>query len=190
MKRLHVKKNKNLFKSCLIPKPKLFLNKTLWEGKVLFTEQSKYILDPTDQKDLNKGYGISGNLTNNHDISIMLGWRYNPQTDLFELTPYAHNGSLSKRIWPSDNKHNPKILKTVPVGEPVTYYISKLGPTTINFYFLGSELEDIFTVDFYKPIPKLLRQIDYWFGGNDSNNDGLGGKAPHDLSLLASFKAY
>lgn len=27
------------------------------------------------------------------------------------------------------------------------------------------------------------RQIGPWFGGDDSDNDGLGGEAPHDMEL-------
>lgn len=96
MKILKVKKGKNLFKAnCFDIIPKVYLTTDyLYTGSVIFTEDSKYQLDSKDQKDTNKGYGISNSLISNFtSTTIMLGWRYNPSTDLFELYPYCHDSS-------------------------------------------------------------------------------------------------
>lgn len=95
MKTLKVEENKNLFKSRCIHIPKVYITGgTEFMGSVIFTEKSKYELDKEDIKDTNKGFGISNSLLSNFSSStIMLGWRYNPETDLFELYAYLHDSS-------------------------------------------------------------------------------------------------
>jgi hypothetical protein len=43
-----------------------------------------------DQKDWNKLCGVFFTLFNTRGEAAMIGWRYNPDTDLIELAPYYH----------------------------------------------------------------------------------------------------
>lgn len=43
-----------------------------------------------DQKDWNKLCGVFYTLFSTHGESAMMGWRYDPATDLIELAPYYH----------------------------------------------------------------------------------------------------
>ena len=63
-----------------------------------FQESTKYNLNEGldvvafsgDQKDWCKLVGLSWNLFSNHINTSMVGWRYNPDTDLFQLNAYSH----------------------------------------------------------------------------------------------------
>lgn len=126
MPTLKVKKNKNQFtpKGNFIPIPTIYLNKDTWKGHITFTEESKYILDDVDQGDTNKGYGVSWNILDNHDIAIMLGWRYNSQLDKFQLTLYWHNGDYPHHNWLTDEQGSLTYPVEVASGEKVYYTIT------------------------------------------------------------------
>ncbi len=76
----------------------------VWDFKsstyaVQFLESCKYIFRNEDgsinqnQYDWNKGPGFSLHFWTNHKNSSMLGWRYNPFSDSFELSHYAHKNN-------------------------------------------------------------------------------------------------
>ena len=64
---------------------------------VCFDKNCAYTLPGADQRDWNKGGGLSfasallsKEMLSNHVDSAMWGWRYNPLTGLIELTAYCH----------------------------------------------------------------------------------------------------
>lgn len=68
------------------------------EFKAMFLEESKYILPnldgsegfSPDQWDWNKLCGLFFHPFNTRYNTLMIGWRYNPLLDLFELNFYTH----------------------------------------------------------------------------------------------------
>ena len=64
---------------------------------VCFDKNCAYTMPGADQKDWNKGGGLSfapallsKDMFSNHVDAAMWGWRYNPLTGLIELTAYCH----------------------------------------------------------------------------------------------------
>lgn len=78
-------------------------------------------------------------------------------------------------------------MKTCSVGEKVEYLIL-VNPESNVVKFRFVDQDDIFEYEFKDRISGPIRVTDYWFGGDDSNDDGIGGKAPKDLKLKAEFK--
>jgi hypothetical protein len=70
------------------------MEEVVWN--VRFLDNSKYSFPPIegkidrDQYDWNKLCGVYFNFWNTRDDSAMIGWRYNPETELIELAPYYH----------------------------------------------------------------------------------------------------
>lgn len=64
--------------------------------KLMFDDSCKYILNNGDQKDWNKLLGFSFGFFPlfkqymQHENSIRIGWRYNPEKNTIELTPYFY----------------------------------------------------------------------------------------------------
>lgn len=56
----------------------------------------------------------------------------------------------------------------------------------MNFTFVGDDYT--FAYVFKDKFNAPLRVVDYWFGGDDTDNNGIGGKAPKDLEVIAQFK--
>ena len=123
-------------------------------GKATFTENSVYDLHNVDQYDWNKLTGISFTFWHPDDNAIMIAWRYNVDTQMFEIGPY-YNMDFA-RIMPTDDE-----IISVPVGATFTF----------DADYNGITLQYGDTV-VYKPIPEGLHpnqlsafRINSWFGG-------------------------
>lgn len=123
-------------------------------GKATFTENSVYDLHNVDQYDWNKLTGISFTFWHPDDNAIMIAWRYNVDSEMFEIGPYYNVGFA--RIMPTDDE-----IISVPLGATFTF----------DADYNGITLQYGDTV-VYKPIPEGLHpnqlsafRINSWFGG-------------------------
>lgn len=123
-------------------------------GKATFTENSVYDLHNADQHDWNKLTGISFTFWHPDDNAIMIAWRYNVDTKMFEVGPY-YNRDFA-RIMPSADE-----IISVPLGATFTFDADYNG-ITVQY---GDTVV-------YKPIPEGLHpnqlaafRINSWFGG-------------------------
>ncbi|WP_445165454.1 hypothetical protein ACTXG7_16180 [Mycolicibacterium sp. Dal123E01] len=126
-------------------------------GSATFTDDTKYDLHNVDQYDWNKLTGISFTLLHPDDNAIMVAWRYNVDTQMFEIGPY-YNMDFA-RIMPTDDE-----IISVPVD----------GKFTFNVDYQGITLRYGDTV-VYKPLPAGLHpnqlsafRINSWFGGTSN----------------------
>ncbi len=123
-------------------------------GHATFTTDSIYDLDNQDQYDWNKLTGITFTPLRPDRNAIMVAWRYNVTSQMFEIGPY-YNADLA-RIMPT-----PSEIISVPVGQQFEYSLDYDGITLRH----GDQ-----TV--YKTIPERLSpnvwtalRINSWFGG-------------------------
>jgi hypothetical protein len=140
-------------------------------GNATFTQSSVYDLHNVDQYDWNKLTGISFTFWHPDDNAIMIAWRYNVDTQMFEIGPY-YNMDFA-RIMPTDEE-----IISVPVGEKFTF----------NADYQGITLQYGDTV-VYKPIPEGLHpnqlsafRINSWFGGTS--------RAPRTISYYMQLKPW
>lgn len=133
---------------------------------VQFDKNAKYDLEGVDQKDWNKGGGISYSLFSNHKNSIMWAWRYDTFAEMFEFSGYTHNRGQVQ-------KSEPAIFKVAP-GESVSIFIRIESDLTF-FEFRSSNQAKVFSMETPKR-RSLARVIGAWFGGNQA--------APKKLSFL------
>ena len=142
-----------------------------------FTDDTKYILDSTaqvlfsgDQKDWNKLIGMSYSLISNHINSAMVGWRYNPDQELFELNAYYHINEARFFTAP---------LAYVEANELFQTRIEKFEPGELEGWDehpvvrvrikteSGQHVE--YVAEFQRQnLPDLTRKIATWFGGNNA----------------------
>ncbi len=161
-------------------KPRVF--RLGWRTKirgwnVIFEDSCRYNLGPwtdsSDQKDFNKLVGLSFNLFTNHKESAMIGWRYNPESDLIELAPYYHIDGQVK-INPGFTDEN--LFYAVRIGEEIQVsigvdYEQKLYYTRV----IGIDYEKTVQMGFSHN-SCITREINVWFGGNQP--------APQDITVL------
>ncbi|TDO12062.1 hypothetical protein EV580_3786 [Mycobacterium sp. BK086] len=140
-------------------------------GKATFTENSVYDLHNVDQYDWNKLTGISFTLLHPDDDALMVAWRYNVDTNMFEVGPY-YNMDFA-RIMPADDE-----IISVPVDETFTFNVDYQG-ITVQY---GDTVV-------YKPIPEGLHpnqfsafRIFSWFGGTSV--------APRTISYYMQLKPW
>jgi len=140
-------------------------------GEATFTENSVYDLHDVDQYDWNKLTGISFTLLRPDTDAIMVAWRYNVDTQMFEVGPY-YNVDLA-RIMPGESE-----IISVPVNETFTF----------NADYRGITVQYGDTV-VYKPIPEGLHpnqlsafRINSWFGGTS--------RAPKTISFYLRLKPW
>ena len=130
----------------------------LWVKKVTghatFTENSIYDLNHVDRQDRNTLTGIRSPPLHPDTDAIMVAWRYNLNSQMFEIGPY-YNKDLA-RIMPTDDQ-----IISVPLGEEFDFAVDYNG-ITLTY---GDQ-----TV--YKPLPEGLvpnfwssERISSWFGG-------------------------
>ena len=103
----------------------------------------------------------------------MLGWRYNTNTELFELTPYYHVDGV--RIIGPGNTANP--ILHIPAGSEFTYrliidYRAGEVYTVVSHVAEADHAQDFGRI---RPLFGLVREIGAWFGGNRP--------APHEMTL-------
>ena len=126
-------------------------------GTATFTDDTKYDLHNVDQYDWNKLTGISFTLLHPDDNAIMVAWRYNVDTQMFEIGPY-YNMDFA-RIMPTDDE-----IISVPVDQKFTFNVDYQG-ITLRY---GDTVV-------YKPLPEGLHpnqlsafRINSWFGGTSN----------------------
>ncbi|WP_142391429.1 hypothetical protein [Mycobacterium sp. ENV421] len=140
-------------------------------GNATFTENSVYDLQTVDQYDWNKLTGISFTLLRPDTDAIMVAWRYNVSTQMFEVGPYYNVDTA--RIMPTDSE-----IISVPVGQTFTFHADYQGITV--------QYGDTAV---YKPIPEGLHpnqlsafRINSWFGGTS--------RAPKTISFTLDLKPW
>ncbi|BBY66796.1 hypothetical protein MHEL_50390 [Mycolicibacterium helvum] len=140
-------------------------------GNATFTENSVYDLHNVDQYDWNKLTGISFTFWRPDTDAIMVAWRYNVDTQMFEIGPYYNLDTA--RIMPTDDE-----IISVPVGEKFTFNVDYQG---ITLQYGDSVV--------YKPIPEGLHpnqlsafRINSWFGGTS--------RAPRTISYYMQLKPW
>lgn len=146
-------------------------NEVYWQCR--FGESCRYDLQGVDQLDYNKLAGLSFNLFTNHQCSAMLGWRYNLDRDLVELTPYYHVDGV--RIIGPGNSARP--ILSVPIGVEFTYWLIIDYQAGEVYTVVSYVMESYHRQDFgrIRPFLGLVREIGAWFGGNQA--------APHRMQL-------
>jgi len=139
---------------------------------IKFDESCIYDLKGVDQLDYNKLCGISFSLFTNHRNSVMAGWRWNISRNLFELTPYLHiNGK--RMIGLPNEKHpngNTEPVFTIGLNQWFAIWMVpdyKLKRVVIYFMDPNKGYMTAFEYQF-KRLPKLTREIETWFGGNQT----------------------
>lgn len=138
------------------------------ERTYVFLEESKYILNEIDQRDINKlfGYFIGGI----HLWSVRWGYRYEPQEELFYLYEYRYQRgvrSYKKRL-------------SVAVNEPVTLGIRR----KTNEVYIRDAYNNVVALENligYKTYPKTRIKIHtgFYFGGNQL--------APKEIRIRVNF---
>lgn len=140
----------------------------------MFTENSKYNLNDSDQLDWNKLIGVCYGVFGIHKNSDRIVWRYDAERDVFELAAY----------WYNNGERGYKILSTVEVGEEFrvrmrVIYREGRYRTEYKLY----KVEKTFTYDnYHEDISKYNKfRCSCWiyFGGNR--------KAPKDIVVLHSY---
>lgn len=137
-------------------------------GNATFSDLSKYDLKNNHQIDWNKLTGISFTPLQPDINAIMVVWRYNLKTELFEIGPYFNDKSA--RIMPSKNE-----TISVPVNEPFYFNIDYNG---ISVKYNNKSVYKETPQDLQKSFFTSIR-IDGWFGGNSV--------APNDISYEINF---
>ncbi|EHB53332.1 hypothetical protein MycrhDRAFT_3795 [Mycolicibacterium rhodesiae JS60] len=140
-------------------------------GNATFTEDTVYDLHNVDQYDWNKLTGISFTFLRPDTDAIMVAWRYNVETQMFEIGPYYNLDTA--RIMPTDDE-----IISVPADAKFTFHVD----------YQGIALRYGDTV-VYKPIPAGLHpnqlsafRINSWFGGTS--------RAPRTISYYMQLKPW
>jgi len=168
MKTYTVKKGKHDFRPVDSLRPANPCTKEI-RYKVTFTESCKYTLPGEDQRDWNKGGGVSFSLFSNTRNAVMWAWRWRPEIQRIELCAYWHRDGVA---------HYAETENDFPFacnpGEEITISIRKAG----GDWFVDFRAADGF---FQKPTTAKgspLRVIGLWFGGNRP--------APQEMSIILS----
>ncbi len=139
-------------------------------GSATFTPDTSYDLGDVDQYDWNKLTGIAFSPLQHDRNSAMVGWRYNLNTEEFEIAPFYNVDK--KRVLPNELTE----VISVPADQAFTYTVDYDG-ITVSY---GDK-----TV--YKPYPEGLKPIQLtasrvsgWFGGNEV--------APRTISYYLKLK--
>ena len=144
-----------------------------WLGmQFVFTDYAHYELPGVDQQDWNKLCGLSFCLFSNHQNSVMVSWRWNPDDELFELGFYYH--VRGKRVIRKDYDGGEVFARVRPRG---TCYINfkvshDTGIVDTNIIVGEEQVTDIVELK----TNRRSRIINTWFGGNNA--------APVDIYLL------
>lgn len=138
-----------------------------------------------DQKDFNKLGGINLNAFDASDQnSAMVGWRAVPQWKWFEVTPYVNKNG--EHYWTKDNYRGGEVFWNI---QPNELFFFEIEPIKANKWkisigkFMSGEWKIKSSEFQYSIKATIMRVIAFWFGGDDSNKDGQGGVAPHDMTM-------
>lgn len=144
-----------------------------WIGmQFVFTDYAHYKLPGVDQQDWNKLCGLSFCLFSNHQNSVMVSWRWNPDDKLFELGFYYH--VRGKRVIRKDYDGGEVFARVRPRGTCfVEFKVDHLMGVVYTNIIVGEEqVNDIVELK----TNRRSRIINTWFGGNRA--------APNDIYLL------
>jgi len=152
----------------------------LMNKKVTFTDSCRYILDNEDQKDWNKLFGFSFGFFPlfkqymQHQNSFRIGWRYNPESDKIEITPYYYIDG--KRHFNTD----PKDIISLNLNECyiITICVDVAGGYIKARHSNKTFITDVFFVPFYNT--NVYKPYGFkaplYFGGTD--------KTPQDIEII------
>lgn len=143
-----------------------------------------------DQKDFNKLFGVNLNAFQASDQnSAMVGWRVIPQWGWLEVTPYVNKDGNA--FWTKDNYRGGEVFWNI---MPKELFFIEFTPIKANEWRIGigkninGKWEVKSNVFKYSIKAFIMRLIPSWFGGDDNNNDGQGGVAPHDMTTYLNHE--
>lgn len=183
MEKFTVQKGKHAFFlwGAMAVAPAVRKNISRVEWHVRFGTNCDYTLPGADQKDWNKGGGVSfapsvlsTEILNNHTDAAMWGWRYNPQAGVIELTAYCHIDG--KRPFLKANPYaTAKGLKDGEVCLEVKFNQSAKivllvdwEAKTYQFIFRVHNSDEKWIVGVgFSHLKRWGRLIGLWFGGNN-----------------------
>ena len=185
MKRYAVRKGAHAFTRCGLPvMPVVRRRITRIQWQVHFPESAAYELPYPDDRDWNKGGGLSFDLTTNHRDATMWAWRWNAIAQVWEVTAYHHidgarSVSTDKGAWNPDREVlvwvNPRqtltATLTVDYGRKTYQWALQSDPASIGE---GSAFH--FAVQPFTHEKTWARTIGPWFGGNRP--------APKDMEIF------
>lgn len=145
---------------------------------VRFDESCTYTLPGVDQRDWNKGGGLSFDLFTNNTDSAMWAWRWSPDRDKMQLTAYAHvegKRVIAKTIQGPDQTDG-EVLAEVEIGQNVDISIDIDRISGRYNYLFSTGDARAYTWLPFEHKKRTGRTIGLWFGGNR--------KAPQKISVF------
>ncbi|MBR9920298.1 MAG: hypothetical protein GYB31_05605 [Bacteroidetes bacterium] len=139
-------------------------NWRVFEAK--FTDQSKYVHGTVDQWDWNKLRGFYSLQVCNpvaYDDCGMIGWRYLPDTNMFQITPYTHYQCGEKPTYMDGIN--------VLVDKPFTVQI--VADTAWRYWIDTGDSLYTFTHPRTKHA-RVFKQMNGWFGGSTPTPHAVG----------------
>lgn len=143
---------------------------------ITFTDSCRYDIGK-EQKDWNKLFGFSLGFFPlykqymQHENSVRFGWRYNPEKDCIEITPYIYKDG--ERMYAEKSLFETANLK---LNEEYSFTITIL-PKNCVFIIIGPDVSYLEYIDItFKKQSNFGFHAPLYFGGND--------KAPHDIKIL------
>lgn len=148
-------------------------------AKLVFDQNATYDLDKEDQGDWNKVFGLRFHLFSNRKNSLMVAHRWNKAAGVHEFTSYVHRDREIIKGWGEDQV----FLKTAH-GTLVDAYIFPVNDDRKAWcVWIANGENGNKVVIHYDKKRWVIGRIDPWFGGADSDGNGIGGVAPKNLSF-------
>lgn len=137
-----------------------------------FSRGSRYDLGDNDQKDWNKLGGINLQVwKESNQNSAMVAWRYNPDTELYEINAYGNVGGA--------NVYPPGVMLAIPENTMFMAEFSFPARNEVQVQLYSDQVDDWKeegSFGWTYPVEiKAAAMIGPWFGGNRV--------APEDVSL-------
>jgi hypothetical protein len=123
-----------------------------------FNEGNKYVIEGVDQLDFNKLLGLKGKILDPKFDTVMVGWRYRPDLDVFEVIPYFHLGSAEHHFDES------KIVQ-LKAGE-VCYATIVIQGRNVNLILQSENGSQSMDCRVFSGTYKKFGRVASWFGGN------------------------
>lgn len=188
MERYTVPKNKHAFLlwGKLIPVPAIRKDVKNISWTVQFDQTCAYDLGMPDQRDWNKGGGLSFDMITNHEDAAMWGWRYNPAAKVIELTAYCHiNGKrpiLHKTMYSEKKGTDGEVCLECGFADTVRISMQvDRQESRYDFNFMVVDSGESWPVGVaFMHGKRWSRLIHAWFGGNRA--------APHKMDIRVERK--
>ena len=139
---------------------------------VEFSEHCAYDLGDEDQKDWNKLVGLFYNFFNTLDNTVMVGWRWNPETRLMELNAYYHVDGSREFTRPLLDVELGKLVRV----DILVNYEKREYTVALERYSDGKQA--VHTKAFSHARGRCL-EINTYFGGNET--------APRNLTIRKAY---